>query len=188
MSDLQPLFPRQPVPPLSADLVEGGRWTSSDLKADPFTLVVFYRGLHCPICKTYLGSLEKQLDEFGRRGVDVVVLSSDTAERAEKAKSDWRLPRLTIGHSVSLAEARRWGLYVSTSRGKTSVGVEEPAMFTEPGLFLIRPDGTLYFVTTQSMPFARPRFEDILPAIDFVVEKNYPGRGEVMAMREAEAA
>jgi hypothetical protein len=29
------------------------------------------------------------------------------------------------------------------------------------------------------MPFARPSFGDILKAIDFVVAKDYPARGEV---------
>jgi len=29
------------------------------------------------------------------------------------------------------------------------------------------------------MPFARPHFSDILAAIDFVLENNYPARGEV---------
>jgi hypothetical protein len=59
-----------------------------------------------------------------------------------------------------------------------STGFEEPALFAEPGIFLVRPDGTLYFGTVQTMPFARPHFADILPAIDFVVKNDYPARGE----------
>ena len=46
----------------------------------------------------------------------------------------------------------------------------------------MKPDGTLYFVTVQSMPFARPPFEEILSAIDFVVAKDYPARGEVTTL------
>ena len=53
-------------------------------------------------------------------------------------------------------------------------GVEEPPLFSELGLFLVRPDRTLYFASVQTMPFARPRFTDILAAIDFVTAKNYP--------------
>ena len=60
-----------------------------------------------------------------------------------------------------LDEARQWGLYISSGRGKTSTGVEEPALFSEPGLYPVRPAGTLYFGTVQTMPFARPRFADI---------------------------
>jgi hypothetical protein len=40
-------------------------------------------------------------------------------------------------------------------------------------------DGTLYFASVQTMPFARPAFGDILGALDFVIAKNYPARGEV---------
>jgi len=43
---------------------------------------------------------------------------------------------------------------------------------------LIRPDGTLYFGTVQTMPFARPHFNEMLQAIDFVLKNNYPARGE----------
>jgi hypothetical protein len=77
---------------------------------------------------------------------------------------------------------------VSTGRGKTSAGVEEPALFSEPGLFLVRPDGTLYFATVQTMPFARPHFDDIVKAIDFVLAKDYPARGEVAELPPAAAA
>jgi hypothetical protein len=61
----------------------------------------------------------------------------------------------------------------------TSAGVEEPAKFSEPALYLIRPDGSLYFGSVQTMPFAWPHFADILPAIDYVVKNDYPARGEV---------
>jgi hypothetical protein len=44
----------------------------------------------------------------------------------------------------------------------------------------VRPDGTLYFGTVQTMPFARPAFGDILQAINFVIDKDYPARGEVV--------
>jgi hypothetical protein len=75
------------------------------------------------------------------------------------------------------------GLYVSSGKGKTSVGVEEPEYFVEPGLFLIRSDRTLYFATIQTMPFERPSFGDIVKAIDFVITKDYPARGEVTDLR-----
>jgi peroxiredoxin len=180
MTDLTPLFPRQPSPALRVPLAGGG---SFDLAAESpayFNMIVFYRGLHCPLCKVQLTDLHGKLGEFAKRGVGLVAISSDTEERAAKAKADWNLPELRIGHSLQLDDARRWGLYVSRGRGLTSTGVEEPALFSEPGLFLVRPGGEIYFASVQTMPFARPHFQDILGAIDFVVAKNYPGRGEVV--------
>ena len=85
---------------------------------------------------------------------------------------------MTLGHSLTIETARAWGLYISSSRGVTSTGLEEPSLFSEPGVFLVRPDRTLYWASVQSMPFARPHFRDILAALDFVIEKDYPARGE----------
>ncbi len=73
---------------------------------------------------------------------------------------------------------------ISSSRGKTSVGVEEPALFSEPGVFLVRPDGTLYWASVQTMPFARPHFKEVLSALDFVIKADYPARGEARLMSE----
>ncbi|MFC3677138.1 peroxiredoxin-like family protein [Ferrovibrio xuzhouensis] len=182
MTDLITLFPRQPVPALAVDLAGGGIFEITAERSRTFTLVVFYRGLHCPICKAQLKELEAKLDDFETRGVAVVAISSDTAERAQEAKSAWGLARLPLGYGLDLATARRWGLFVSAGRGKTSLGIDEPARFSEPALYLIRPDGTLYFGSIQTMPFARPHFADILSAIDYVVKIDYPARGEVVSV------
>src|SRR5262249_17168736 len=175
-----PLIPRQPVPALAVPLVGGGRFEIGKERPDNFTFIVFYRGLHCPICRTQLGELETKLPDFANRGVKVVALSSYIAQRGQREKEEWKLPTLRLGYGLDLAVARAWGLYISTSRGMPSAGVEEPPLFSEPGLFLIRPDRTLYFASVQTMPFARPHFTDILAALDFVTAKNYPARGEVV--------
>jgi len=180
MTSINPLIPRQPVPALEVETVGGGSWRLADQSPENFTLVVFYRGLHCPICSNYLGDLNKKAGDFAERGVNLVVVSSDDAERAAEAKESWGLDNLTVGYGLDLDKAREWGLYISTSRGKTSTGVMEPDLFSEPAMYLVRPDGTLYFGTVQTMPFARPRFADILGALDFVIANDYPGRGEVV--------
>jgi peroxiredoxin len=187
MTDIRPLIPRQRVPQLVVPLVGGGRFNIASEVSERFTMIVFYRGLHCPICKTQLGDLELKLPDFAKRGVSVIALSSDAAVRAERSKQEWRLPNLRLGYGLDLQVARSWGLYVSTSLGMTSTGIEEPALFSEPGIFLVRPDRTLYFSSVQTMPFARPHFADILGALDFVIAKNYPARGEVAALSAAAA-
>ncbi len=172
------LMPRKPVPPLEVDTLGGGRWRLAERKPQHFTMLVFYRGLHCPICRKYTGELNGMIGEFAKRGVDTLVLSSDTRERAQETKDKWGLDALELGYGLALDSAREWGLYVSSSRGKTSAGVEEPALFSEPGLFLVRPDGTLYWGNWSTMPFARPHFAEIAAAIDFALTKDYPARGE----------
>lgn len=170
--------PRLPVPAIEFDTVDGGRWSLAAQKPQNFTMVVFYRGLHCPVCRRYTSELNGMIGEFDKRGVSTVITSTDPKERAAEAKEKWGLPNLAVGYGVSIEKAREWGLYISTSRGVTSAGIEEPPLFAEPGLFLVKPDRSLYWASVQTMPFARPHFPEISAAIDFALSKNYPARGE----------
>ena len=172
------LTPRQPVPALNIPLVGGGRYVLGATPAPTFDLVVFYRGLHCPICAKYLMELERLMPEFQKRDVQVVAVSSDNAERGQAMADKIKAEHLRMGYELSLQSARQWGLYISASRGQTSIGIEEPELFSEPGVFIVRPDGTIYYGSKQTMPFARPQLQDLVGAIDFAVAKDYPARGE----------
>jgi peroxiredoxin len=174
----QSLMPRYPVPALNVALTNGGRFVLGAAPGDKFDLLVFYRGLHCPICAKYLLELERLSLEFASRGVQVVAISSDDADRAQQMAAKVSANGVQFGYGLSLRSAREWGLYISTSRGKTSIGIEEPALFSEPAVYIVRPDGTLYYGAVQTMPFARPQFQDLIGAIDFAVAKDYPARGE----------
>lgn len=172
------LMPRQPVPALRLPTIDHGDCVLTHDTPQNFTLAVFYRGLHCPICLKYLLELARLQAEFDKRGVKLIAISSDTRERAQALADKLKSPDLRIGYDLPLAVARQWGLYISSSRGQTSTGIEEPALFSEPGVFIVRPDGTLYYAAVQTMPFARPHFDELLAAIDFALAKNYPARGE----------
>jgi len=172
------LLPRFPVPALNVPLIGGGRFVLGASTPEHFDLVVFYRGLHCPICAKYLTELERLAPEFASRGVHVVAVSTDAEERATQMAEKVKANLLRFAFNLGLKNARQWGLYISSSRGKTSIGIEEPALFAEPGVFLIRADGTLYYGAVQTMPFARPQFQDLIGAIDFAISKDYPARGE----------
>ena len=161
------------VPALRLPMVDGGRFDVMMTQPALFSMLVFYRGLHCPICGAYLRGLEGALHEFAQRGVEAIAISADTEARARQAREEWSLKSLPIGYGLSIAEARHWGLYISRS-----IGADEPGLFSEPGLFLVRPDGTLYCASIQTMPFARPSFAEVLQAVHFVTDKNYPARGE----------
>ncbi|MBR7889756.1 AhpC/TSA family protein [Marinomonas sp. A79] len=173
------LKPRIATPELNIDTLQGA-WSLTEQTPENFTMIVVYRGLHCPICKNYLKELSRLADDFTAKGVNVLVLSSDTKERAEHASTEWEISNLTMGYGLSVEQSQAWGLHRSAGRGVTSIGIEEPAEFTEPGLFLVRPDGTLYWSNISTMPFARPHFKEVLGAIEFAVTKNYPARGELV--------
>lgn len=166
-------IPRQLMPALRVPTTTGEMWDLAERRPASFVMIVVYRGLHCPICKAYLRDLDARLDDFAARGVDVVAVSSDTRERAEAARRQWEIKKLTIGHGLSIAAAREWGLYVSRAIKDT-----EPAEFAEPGIFLVKPNRTLYCASINTMPFARPSFQELLGAVDYVTRNNYPARGE----------
>jgi len=172
------LKPRLAVPDLDVQLTHGKIWELKLQKPENFIMLAFYRGLHCPICKRYLSDLNRKLADFEARGVSVLALSSDSKERAILAEKDWGLSNLTLGYGVAIEKAREWGLYISTGKGKTSLGIMEPDTFSEPGLFLIRPDLTLYASIVQTMPFARPYFSEVLSSLDFIIKNDYPARGQ----------
>jgi len=172
------LMPRQKTPDLSVNTLKHGTFDLSTEASERGTVVCFYRGLHCPICAKYLIELEKTVDAFAERGVGVIALSSDTQERTEAMAEKINADKLRFGYDLDLAKAREWSLYISTSRGKTSIGIEEPALFSEPGLFLVSPDQSLYYGSVQTMPFVRPHFSELIGALDFAIPNNYPARGE----------
>ena len=160
------LTPRKQAPALQVRTLTEEPFILEAERPERFTLISFYRGLHCPICANYLKDLERLTPSFAERGVATIAVSSDNLERAQLMSEKIGARNLRIGWGLSLEVARTWGLYLSRGRGKTSIGIEEPALFSEPGVFLIRPDNSIYFLSIQSMPFVRPRFDEMIQALD----------------------
>ncbi|MBA2579371.1 MAG: AhpC/TSA family protein [Thermoleophilaceae bacterium] len=170
---MSPPKPQAQAPELHVETLDGGRWRLSDRKPDRFTMIVFYRGLHCPVCTSYISELNRKLDDFSSRGVEAIAVSGDPRERAERSRDKWKLDNITLGFGLSPDAMREWGLFVSKG-----IKQGEPAEFGEPGLFLITPGGTVFYGGINSMPFGRPKFDEIRDGIDFVTDNDYPARGE----------
>jgi peroxiredoxin len=172
------LLPRQKTPDLSLPTLDHGAFDLASEVSERGTVICFYRGLHCPICANYLTELQKRVADFSERGIKTIAISSDGEERTRAMADKIGADSLRFAYDLPLAKAREWGLYISTSRGKTSIGIEEPALFSEPGLFMVTPDQTLYYGAVQTMPFVRPHFSELLGAVDFAIKNDYPARGE----------
>lgn len=168
------ILPGQKAPQLKLGLTDGGTYDLGAETPENFSLVAFYRGLHCPLCKGYLEELAGKLDDFAELGVGVVAASMDPRERALKTAEEWDLGELRVGYNLTAEDARNWGLFISEAAKDP-----EPPFFTEPALFLLRPDGTIYSEHVQSVPFARPRWDDVISSVKFVLDKDYPARGTV---------
>ena len=99
-------------------------------------------------------------------------------ERAGALTALWRDKQLqyTWLRSLQHRHADLWQITGdSLDYALETLGLADPAL-RQRLMDLYR---TLYFGTVQTMPFARPHFADILGALDFVIAKSYPARGEV---------
>ncbi|WP_037312943.1 redoxin domain-containing protein [Ruegeria halocynthiae] len=168
------LTPGNPVPALKIETVAHGTFDLAGASGENGTLVIQYRGLHCPICIKQMTEVEAALDEFAELGIEVIMITTDTAERAAETTEKAGVSRLRVGHSLPLSSARdAWGLQISQARE----GSAEPALFAEPGHFYIAPDQTLYYAWQQTTPFARPAMSDVIGGLKFTLGNNYPPRG-----------
>ena len=96
------LTPRQKTPDLVLPTVNGETFNLANETSERGTVICFYRGLHCPICATYLNELERLTPEFKKRGVTTIAVSTDGAERASEMAERISAKTLRIGYNLSL--------------------------------------------------------------------------------------
>jgi peroxiredoxin len=164
--------PGEKAPNLSFKTLNGSTLSLHDNLSNEMNIVIFYRGLHCPICKEYLVSIQNQLDDYSDANTSVTVISMDSEEKAKKTQLDWGLDKLNIGYGLSLDDAKNWGLFISKS-----IKEAESDIFCEPGLFVIKKDGSIYMVNISNMPFARPDLSTFSANLKFAQDNQYPVRG-----------
>lgn len=166
------IIPGKKAPSLNIETIIGNTWSLDNHLNKSKCMIVFYRGLHCPVCSVFLKQIESQLLEYKKSNTEVIAVSMDNKEKALKVKSDWSIKNLNIAYGLSEENARKWGLYISKS-----IKEAESDLFCEPGLFIIKEDGTLYLANTSNMPWARPDLTDFPAKLIFAEENNYPVRG-----------
>ncbi|MCR9213368.1 MAG: AhpC/TSA family protein [Proteobacteria bacterium] len=162
-------FPEITVPDVTGGEVTLGSVSEGGQK---WKLVVVYRGLHCPICKRYLTTLEGLKDEYAAANVEIVAVSGDGLEKAKTFVDEVGLS-FPVGYDLTTDQMEELGLYISDPRSPQET--DQP--FPEPGLFAIRPDGRIHIIDISNAPFARPELGSILNGLKFIQEKDYPVRG-----------
>lgn len=164
------VFPSLSVPKLGGGQVD----TDASSTKYPWTLVVIYRGKHCPICTRYLLQLNEILPKLNDLGVNVIALSADTAGKAEQHMKEVN-PAYSIGYELSIQQMEALGLYISNPRSPD----ESDRPFSEPGLFVINEKNQLQVVDISNAPFARPELGSLLMGLGFIrnPDNNYPIRG-----------
>ena len=98
-------------------------------KSRNFTMVVFFRGLHCPICINYLSELARLQSEFFDNGVNQIVISSDDKTRSEETASLIKADQIRYGYDLSIPVAREWGLYISKGEKIVLINLKSQSYF-----------------------------------------------------------
>ncbi len=166
----------QPFPQLDLPRAGGGRVNTGNFRPGFMTLLNVYRGLHCPRCARQLGDIVANKARFDAVGVDVVSISTDSGDRAEKAIAEWGLGDMAVGYDLPIEAARSLGLNISQT-----IREAEPELFAEAAVFFIQRDGVLWGSSINSFPFLRPTADQLLDAFEMAKERNYPPRGDVAA-------
>lgn len=159
------------LPAMNWTTAQGGTVSIGGVR-DRWTLLVVYRGKHCPRCKKYLNQLQQMQDDWIKAGFDIVVVSGDPVDKAQAdvAEFGWTMP---VGVDLSVEQMRALGLYVSDPLS----AAETDRRFAEPGTYVIRPDGTAQIVAVSNGPAARPDLAELLDGMVFTIRNDRPARG-----------
>ena len=78
------LVPRQKTPALSVPTLNQEQFDLASETNPQGTVICFYRGLHCPLCATYLKEFQALVSDFAERGFETIAISSDGKDRTEQ--------------------------------------------------------------------------------------------------------
>jgi peroxiredoxin len=137
-----------------------------------WTLLVVYRGKHCPRCKKYLNALNEMRTAWADAGFDIVVVSADTKEKAQADQSEFGWA-FDLGYDLSEDQMATLGVYVTEPLSPE----ETDRRFAEPGTFVLREDGSLIVVALSNGPAARPDLAELLDGMIFNKKNDRPHRG-----------
>lgn len=159
------------LPPLSVPMLGGGEMTVGGEKEN-WTLLVVYRGKHCPRCKKYLNILNAMRGQWAEAGFDVAVVSADPLEKAQadQAEFSWGFD---LGYDLNEEQMSALGVYVTEPLSPQ----ETDRRFAEPGTFVIRPDGSILLIAISNGPSARPELAELLDGMIFTKTNARPPRG-----------
>ena len=143
-------FPKFALPAVGEGSIKVGEAQGDNV----WQMVVVYRGKHCPMCARYLAKLEQLQSKFCDLKVDVLAVSGDPKEKAERQVKEGHLT-MPVAYDLSLDHMRELGLYISHPRSPE----ETDRPFPEPGLFIVNDKGKAQVIDISNAPFARPELE-----------------------------
>jgi peroxiredoxin len=167
------LTPGSILAPMTFPRVGGGEFSVGGAR-DTWTMLIVYRGKHCPRCKKYLNILDGMRGDWADAGFDIAVVSADSEEKAkaDQAEFGWQFD---LGYDLTEDQMALLGLYVTDPLS----GAETDRRFAEPGTYVIRPDGSVLLIAISNGPSARPELTELLDGMIFTKQNDRPPRGTV---------
>lgn len=169
------LHPGSPFPVINAALLSGEVVDlASPREGIDWSLIVVYRGRHCPLCTKYLNDLDKYISTLEQAGVDTIAVSADSKNQLEEHLSELNIS-YPIAYGLSESEMEKLGLFISKPRSEN----ETNHYFSEPGLFIVNDQRQLQIIDISNTPFSRPNLKDLVSGIQWIrfPDNNYPIRG-----------
>lgn len=145
----------------------------SEKTSYPWTMVVIYRGTHCPICLKYLNAITEFKDRLKSLNIDLIAASADTAKQLDAMKEKGLEVNFPILTELAISDMKTLGLYLSDPMDES----ETDHVFPEPALFIVNEEGKVVMIDIANAPFIRPDLEQLVSGLEFALEKNYPIRG-----------
>src|SRR5947208_15204781 len=81
----------EPFPTITASRVGGGEMTIPQDLAGRWAVLLFYRGHWCPYCRQQLLDFQRAREQLDELGAQIVALSVDSLEQAQKTVERHRL-------------------------------------------------------------------------------------------------
>lgn len=168
---MQPLKPADAFPDIVFNLVGGGSKKVQDWNGH-WVMLIVYRGHHCPRCKAYIAKLHGLEASYADRDVKLLLATTDPEPVAQRTidENSWSLP---VAHSLSEDNCRQLSLYMTPHEED----YELSGSYSEPGLFLVNPDGLAQVLERSNSPSVRPDLEVVLDGIIGTQDRNLPIRG-----------
>lgn len=140
---------------------------------DDWTMVVVYRGQHCPVCTKYLNRLQDMYPKFAEIDVQIVAVSADSVEQLQAKLADDVSVDFPVYAGLTLKQMQQLGLYVSQPMSQA----ETDHPFAEPAIFVVNSNHQVQVLEVANSPFVRPDLDTLLSGLSYTRKNDYPIRG-----------
>ena len=146
---------------------------SKEILENQKILLIFYRGNWCPHCRKHLASLQENLDELVAKGVYVIVVTPETAEKIEETEKKLKT-NFAIIHDTNNKIMNKYkvafevnkdnvgGGYFNTLLKTTEYNDTNNNVLPVPATYLIDQNGEFIYVQYDPNYKERSDFDEVM--------------------------